>query len=81
MSINIKVYKVTFSRPSLGQQHVEYVLGTEQQANDYAIGSIGIASGLGASAIYDVKPVHFNDPCVVELSQLVDTNILKIICN
>ncbi len=76
MSINIKVHKVTFSRPNLGQEHIEYVLGTEQQANDYTIDT---ASGLGA--IYDIKPVHFNDPCVVELSQLVDTDILKIICN
>lgn len=68
-----KIHKVTFSRPSLGQSHTEYVLGTYQKANDYAIGT---ASGMGA--IYDVLPVHVEGD-TIQIKDLVDSEIIRIL--
>lgn len=42
--MHINIYKVEFTK--LGMIHTEYVLGTEQQTNDYAI---GVASSMGCT--------------------------------
>lgn len=75
MSNNITIHKINFSAPSRGLDHNEYVLGTFQQAWDYAVGE---GSSLGA--LYDVKPVHAEGN-TIQVEALIDSDIIKILCN
>ena len=65
----IRINKVTFTK--LGHDHVEYVVGTNQQINDYMIGT---ASRLGA--IYNNFPVENDGGLLWNVAKIKELKIL-----
>jgi len=50
---SVELFKITFSAPSRGLEHVEHVIGTYQQLNDYAIGQSSSMGCLWTSITLD----------------------------
>jgi hypothetical protein len=69
MSNSIRINKVTFTK--LGHDHVEYVLGTNQQINDYMIST---ASSVGA--IYSNFPVENDGGLLWNVADIKELKIL-----
>lgn len=72
---SITIHKVIFSAPARGLEHTEYVLGTWQQAEDYATGE---ASNMGT--VSTVYPVHIQGS-TIQVKELIESEIIRILCN